>query len=187
MPVWTGDAWTWTALDADTKLIVSWLVADCGVESASEFIQELSESLGDWVHITTDGHYVDIDAVEEDGSAWTSTTRCWWRAVGWTRRRLGATARPSLGMGTAIAGAPDMNTLDVVPVVFKPHDARVQAAVRAADGRLSNRPPSTAMRSRRTSFFTTSAASLSASESPRRWPPALPMAWELSEVLDLIQ
>src|SRR5580704_17354413 len=38
-----GDVWTWTAIDADSKLLVSWLVADRTNESAVLFIDDLKE------------------------------------------------------------------------------------------------------------------------------------------------
>jgi IS1 family transposase len=59
-----GDVWTWTALDADTKLIVSWLVADRGATAAMEFIGDLAERLSNKVQLTTDGHKVYLNAVE---------------------------------------------------------------------------------------------------------------------------
>ena len=40
-----GDAWTWVAIDADTKLICSWLVAKRNAESASQFIDDLAGRL----------------------------------------------------------------------------------------------------------------------------------------------
>lgn len=59
-----GDVWTWTALDADTKLIVSWLVADRGASAAMEFMSDLSERLQSKIQLTTDGHRVYLNAVE---------------------------------------------------------------------------------------------------------------------------
>ena len=60
-----GDVWTWTAMDADTKLMVSWLVGDRGPETAREFIADLSARLAHRVQLTTDGHGVYLRAVEE--------------------------------------------------------------------------------------------------------------------------
>jgi hypothetical protein len=40
-----GDVWTWTAIDADTKLIVSWLVGDRDAESACIFMQDVKDRL----------------------------------------------------------------------------------------------------------------------------------------------
>jgi len=59
-----GDVWTWTALDADTKLIISWLVADRGAKAAMEFMSDLAERLRNKVQLTTDGHKVYLNAVE---------------------------------------------------------------------------------------------------------------------------
>lgn len=60
-----GDVWTWTALDADTKLMVSWLVADRGVQSATEFINDLAARLKNRIQLTTDGHRVYLNAVDD--------------------------------------------------------------------------------------------------------------------------
>ncbi len=60
-----GDVWTWTALDADTKLMVSWLVANRGVESATEFINDLAARLKNRIQLTTDGHRVYLNAVDD--------------------------------------------------------------------------------------------------------------------------
>jgi IS1 family transposase len=59
-----GDVWTWTALCADTKLIVSWLVGDRNAGTAHEFMQDLASRLANRVQLTTDGHRVYLEAVE---------------------------------------------------------------------------------------------------------------------------
>src|SRR3990172_10767495 len=50
-----GDAWTWTALDPDTKLMCSWLVGERTPESADWFVSDLASRLANRVQITTDG------------------------------------------------------------------------------------------------------------------------------------
>jgi IS1 family transposase len=60
-----GDVWTWTALDADSKLIISWMVGDRGAEAARIFIQDLSERVANRIQLTTDGHHAYLDAVED--------------------------------------------------------------------------------------------------------------------------
>lgn len=59
-----GDVWTWTALDADTKLIVSWRVGDRDAGVARDFMTDLADRLANRVQLTTDGHRVYLDAVE---------------------------------------------------------------------------------------------------------------------------
>jgi len=59
-----GDVWTWTALDADTKLIVSWLVGDRDADSACAFMYDLKDRLANRVQLTTDGHKAYLVAVE---------------------------------------------------------------------------------------------------------------------------
>lgn len=50
-----GDVWTWTAVDADSKLIVSWMVGDRDASSAKVFIDDLRARLANRVQLTTDG------------------------------------------------------------------------------------------------------------------------------------
>jgi IS1 family transposase len=59
-----GDIWTWTALDADSKLIVSWLMGGRDAGYAHEFMQDVAERLANRVQLTTDGHNAYLDAVE---------------------------------------------------------------------------------------------------------------------------
>lgn len=60
-----GDVWTWTAIDADSKLVPSWFVGTRDGESATAFVNDLASRLADRVQITTDGHRAYLEAVEE--------------------------------------------------------------------------------------------------------------------------
>ena len=60
-----GDVWTWTAICADTKLVPTWYTGDRGAGSAWEFMQDLAPRLAERVQLTTDGHRVYLDAVDE--------------------------------------------------------------------------------------------------------------------------
>lgn len=60
-----GDVWTWTALDADSKLIVAWLVGGRDAAYAQEFIQDLHDRLATRVQLTTDGHGAYLTAVDK--------------------------------------------------------------------------------------------------------------------------
>jgi IS1 family transposase len=60
-----GDAWTWTALDADSKLIISYLVGGRDAEWAGEFMQDVADRLTNRVQLTTDGHKPYLGAVED--------------------------------------------------------------------------------------------------------------------------
>jgi IS1 family transposase len=59
-----GDTWTWTGIDADTKLIVSWLVGGRDGEYAMAFMDDLRSRLANRVQLTTDGHKAYLQAVE---------------------------------------------------------------------------------------------------------------------------
>lgn len=63
-PEGAGDVWTWTALDADSKLIVSYYVGDRSGEAAIELMDDLRARLANRVQLTTDGHRAYLEAVE---------------------------------------------------------------------------------------------------------------------------
>ena len=63
-PEGAGDIWTWTAIDADTKLIPSWLVGKRDADAASGFISDLASRLSNRVQLTSDGHKPYLEAVE---------------------------------------------------------------------------------------------------------------------------
>jgi IS1 family transposase len=60
-----GDVYTWTAIDAETKLIPCWHVGTRDLDSAKAFISDLSSRLANRVQLTTDGHKAYLEAVEE--------------------------------------------------------------------------------------------------------------------------
>lgn len=60
-----GDTWTWTAIDADTKLIISYLVGGRDAEYAVEFIQDLADRVANRFQLTSDGLNAYIGAVED--------------------------------------------------------------------------------------------------------------------------
>lgn len=60
-----GDVWTWTALDAETKLVPCWYVGTRDGSAAYHFIHDLKGRLADRVQLTTDGHKAYLEAVED--------------------------------------------------------------------------------------------------------------------------
>jgi IS1 family transposase len=60
-----GDIWTWTGLDADTKLCVSYLVGGRSADWAIDFMKDAASRIRGRVQITTDGHKAYLEAVEE--------------------------------------------------------------------------------------------------------------------------
>src|SRR5271166_4218937 len=59
-----GDVWTWTAIDADTKLCVTYLVGGRDGGWALDFMKDCAERIRGRVQVTTDGHRAYLDAVE---------------------------------------------------------------------------------------------------------------------------
>lgn len=60
-----GDVWTWTAIDADTKLVPSWFVGSRDVNSAHWFMRDLESRLLSRVQLTSDGHHAYLTAVND--------------------------------------------------------------------------------------------------------------------------
>jgi IS1 family transposase len=60
-----GDVWTWVAIDADTKLVPSFMVGSRGARTAKSFMDDLAGRLANRVQLTTDGHRVYLRAVED--------------------------------------------------------------------------------------------------------------------------
>jgi IS1 family transposase len=59
-----GDVWTWVGIDADTKLVISWLVGDRDADAANTFMLDVADRLANRVQLTTDGHKPYLRAVE---------------------------------------------------------------------------------------------------------------------------
>jgi len=59
-----GNVWTFIAIDADTKLVSSWLVGLRDCDYAIAFVNDLKNRLVNRVQLTTDGHKIYLEAVE---------------------------------------------------------------------------------------------------------------------------
>ncbi len=61
-----GSVWTWKAIDADTKLVISYTIGDRGADTAKAFMEDVASRIRTRIRIqlTTDGHRVYADAVE---------------------------------------------------------------------------------------------------------------------------
>jgi IS1 family transposase len=60
-----GDVWTWVALDAESKLVVSYMVGLRDAGYATEFMNDVAGRLSNRVQLTTDGHLAYLTAVED--------------------------------------------------------------------------------------------------------------------------
>lgn len=60
-----GDVWTWIAIDADTKLIPSWMIGMRDASTARAFIEDLAGRLANRVQLTTDGLKLYLKAVKQ--------------------------------------------------------------------------------------------------------------------------
>jgi IS1 family transposase len=60
-----GDVWTWTSLDADSKLIINWRVGGRDAGSGDPFVADLARRLTDRIQLTSDGWQVYRNAVKK--------------------------------------------------------------------------------------------------------------------------
>jgi hypothetical protein len=87
-----GDTWTWTAIDSDSKLVLSWLVGSRDAGAAFDFMQDVASRLKNRVQLTTDGHKPYLAAGEDAFGAnvdYATLTKLY----GADRTRSAATAR----------------------------------------------------------------------------------------------
>jgi IS1 family transposase len=59
-----GDVWTWTAIDADSKLVPCWHVGNRDAQSADIFMRDVASRLANPIQLTTDGFHCYLDAVD---------------------------------------------------------------------------------------------------------------------------
>lgn len=62
-PEEAGNLWTWTALDSDSKLMISYMVGDRDAENATFLIDDLAQRVDGRMQLTTDGHKAYLEAV----------------------------------------------------------------------------------------------------------------------------
>lgn len=62
-PEGAGETWTWTAIDADSKLVLSWLVGGRDADTANAFMQDVADRVSNRIQLSSDGHRAYLEAV----------------------------------------------------------------------------------------------------------------------------
>ena len=109
-PDGAGDLWTWTAIDADSKLIVSYFVGDRDGECAAWFMNDVARRLANRVQLTSDGHKAYLEAVEGAFGAdvdYAQLVKLYGAAPDGTKGRYSPAERTGIKK-TRIEGNPDM-------------------------------------------------------------------------------
>ena len=104
-----GAMWTWTALDADTKLMIGWKLGARDAANAYAFMRDVQERLANRVQLTTDGNVTYLDAVD-DTSRPKSTIAMLQKLYGILRDVARGSLQPCECTGTkvkTISGRPD--------------------------------------------------------------------------------
>lgn len=108
-----GDIWTFTAIDADTKLMVSWLVGSRHGKTAERFISDVASRLANRVQITTDGSFSYISAIEKAfgwaGADFAQLVKTYGEIPEEERKRRYSPAVCTGAVKTPIMGRPDMD------------------------------------------------------------------------------
>ena len=60
-----GDVWTFTAIDAQSKLVLGWLVGQRDAGCATAFLGDIASRLSSRIQLTTDGHKMYLNAVAD--------------------------------------------------------------------------------------------------------------------------
>jgi len=108
-----GDVWTWTALDQDSKLIVTWRIGPRDATTAIPFMQDVADRLTGRVQITTDGLVAYIPAVYDAFGPTVDFAQLVKVYEGNAERRAQARYSPAKHIGTKrhrISGDPDLAT-----------------------------------------------------------------------------
>src|ERR1700694_6275072 len=59
-----GDIWLWVAIDADTKIVLCWMLGGRGADVATQFLYDLRQRLSNRVQLTSDGHKAYLEGVD---------------------------------------------------------------------------------------------------------------------------
>ncbi len=131
-----GDVWTWTALDADSKLVVRWYVGGRQNEDAAAFMTDLSERVSGRIQLTTD-----VSVPNPNGrSGWRSATTSTLRSSSSSTPRTVASAATGRRSAPALACAWTVGTptprASQRATSLEPDDAHRHAPLHTADQRL---------------------------------------------------
>ena len=105
-----GDVWTWTGIDADSKLIVSWLVGTRDADCAYQFMHDIAARLKNRVQLTTDGYKPYLKAVDSafDGDIdFAQLVKIYGKAEGHNNERRYSAAEFTGSEKKIIEGRPD--------------------------------------------------------------------------------
>lgn len=110
-PADAGNVWTWTAIDADSKLILSYMVGGRDGETANFFIQDLKDRIDGRVQLTTDGYKAYLEAVaasfHDDGVDYAMLVKLYGEPSGGSDERRYSPAECTGAKKTRITGSPD--------------------------------------------------------------------------------
>lgn len=108
-----GDCWTWTAIDADSKLIVSWAVGNRDADSANSFMHDVADRIKGYIQMTTDGHHAYLNAIGEafgDSIDYAMLVKLYGReGEGKTAEKKYSPSKFTGSKKTIISGEPDEN------------------------------------------------------------------------------
>lgn len=106
-----GDVWTWTAIDADSKFMISWLVGSRDGQAARDFLWDLKSRLAERIQLSTDRYNLYISAVDDVFDQWIDFAQVL-KTFGTTQGEVAhgrySTPKVTECTKTRISGQPDM-------------------------------------------------------------------------------
>src|SRR5450432_1562978 len=107
-----GDAWTFVGIDSDTKLVISWLLGDRDIDTATFFMKDIADRIKGSVQLTTDGLKAYIKAVDaafptDDEIDFAQLVKIYGPALGNANERRYSPAECTGAEKTVIYGQPD--------------------------------------------------------------------------------
>lgn len=189
-PEEAGDVWTWTAIDADSKLLVSWLVGDRTTDSALRFVDDLKSRLANRVQLTSDGHrpyLVAVDTVFGDDVDYAMLNKIYGAAPGDERRYS-----PAICIGAQkkrVTGNPDVKHVSTsyaerANLTMRMHMRRFTRLTNAFSKKIENHTAAVALHAM---FYNFVRVHQTLKVSPAMAAGVTDRLWEMSDIVQLLE
>jgi IS1 family transposase len=189
-PADAGDAWTWTAICADTKLLISMLVGQRNTDYALHFVDDLRSRLANRVQVTSDGHrpyLAAMDTVFGDDADYAMLVKLYGSEPGGEKRYS-----PAKCIGArkqAIAGNPDPKHISTSyaerqNLTMRMHMRRFTRLTNAFSKKLENHAHSVALHQM---FYNFARIHQTLRVTPAMAAGVTPRLWEIADIVRVVE